>query len=242
MTCSVADGAEGARRAADLAQRSSQRGRAVPLADPDGERRRGLDRPLPGSQRALPALALPGAQRDDRALRARRPSPRTRTLADWPLGYDELEPFYEAAERPSAWPEARRCEPLRGAARQRLPMPPLRRSGWDRSHRRTAARSLGWHPFPAPAAINSIPYNGNAPAPTAASARIPAVLPRCQGLDGRDRDPPGRGDRGAADRDRRSRPARHDGRRRARDGRGPTYRTARARRRRPGRPARHLHL
>ena len=40
-------------------------------------------------------------------------------------------------------------------------MPPLRRTGWTDADGRTRRASLGWHPFPAPAAINSEPYNGN---------------------------------------------------------------------------------
>ena len=91
------------------------------------------------------------------------------TVADWPVGYDELEPFYDAVEHAigvagragnvggerhtggSAFEERR----VRG-----YPLPPLRSTGWTELTA-DAARGLGWHPFPAPAAINSLPYNGN---------------------------------------------------------------------------------
>jgi len=91
------------------------------------------------------------------------------TVADWPLRYEELEPAYDAVEHAigvagaagnlagvatgcgSAF-EGRRAGPY--------PLPPLRRSGWT-ALTDAAARALGWHPFPAPAAINSLPYNGN---------------------------------------------------------------------------------
>jgi gluconate 2-dehydrogenase alpha chain len=91
------------------------------------------------------------------------------TLADWPLRFAELEPAYDAVERAIgvagvagsvagvATGEGSAFEGPRAAA---YPMPPLRRSGWN-DLTDAAARSLGWHPFPAPAAINSVPYNGN---------------------------------------------------------------------------------
>jgi gluconate 2-dehydrogenase alpha chain len=80
------------------------------------------------------------------------------TLVDWPLDYDDLEPYYDRVER------AIGVSGSGGhfdAPRSRgYPMPPLRRTGWTELTAR-AARSEGWHPFPAPAAINSVPYNGN---------------------------------------------------------------------------------
>jgi gluconate 2-dehydrogenase alpha chain len=91
------------------------------------------------------------------------------TLADWPLGYEELEPFYEAVEREigvagQAGNLGGAIDPrgnaLEGPRRSGYPMAPLRRSGWTELMA-AAARRLGWHPFPAPAAINSEPYNGN---------------------------------------------------------------------------------
>lgn len=91
------------------------------------------------------------------------------TLADWPLGYDELEPYYELAER--AIGVAGRAGNLRGTTSpggnpleapraSEYPLPPLRRTGWTELMAGAAER-LGWHPYPAPAAINSEPYNGN---------------------------------------------------------------------------------
>jgi gluconate 2-dehydrogenase alpha chain len=91
------------------------------------------------------------------------------TLADWPLSYDELERHYAAVELAigvagaagniagTFTGEGSRFEGPRAGA---YPMPPLRRSGWT-GLTDAAARTLGWHPFPAPAAINSVPYNGN---------------------------------------------------------------------------------
>jgi gluconate 2-dehydrogenase alpha chain len=91
------------------------------------------------------------------------------TLADWPLDYPELEPFYDAVEQAiGVAGQAGRVAGERFAGgsvheeeRSRpYPLPPLRRTGWTELTAGAAA-ALGWHPFPAPAAINSVPFNGN---------------------------------------------------------------------------------
>lgn len=79
-------------------------------------------------------------------------------LADWPITYDELEPYYTKVDweigvsgQAGVWGEPRRSKPY--------PVPPLpvKSSGvlFER-----AAKKLGWHPFPAPMAILSRPHNG----------------------------------------------------------------------------------
>jgi gluconate 2-dehydrogenase alpha chain len=91
------------------------------------------------------------------------------TLADWPLSYDELEPYYDAVEYAigvsgtacnvggSVDPRGNYFEASR---RRGYPMPPLRRTGWSELMD-SAGKRLGWHPYPCPAAINSQPYNDN---------------------------------------------------------------------------------
>ncbi|MGD9990891.1 GMC family oxidoreductase [Pseudonocardia sp.] len=94
--------------------------------------------------------------------------PEGATPADWPLDYDDLAPYYDATER------ALGVSGLAGRVRDSVqpggdifeaprtrdyPMRPLRRSGWNELMQ-TAAEELGWHPFPAPAAINSEPRDG----------------------------------------------------------------------------------
>ena len=92
--------------------------------------------------------------------------PADSTVEDWPFGYDELEPYYDRVEheigvsgragniRGRVDPAG---NPFEGPRSREYPMPPLR---WTSYLERMAdaARSLGWHPFPGPAAINSRPY------------------------------------------------------------------------------------
>lgn len=78
-------------------------------------------------------------------------------LADWPITYDELEPYYTRAEWELGVSGA--PGPFDPPRSRPYPMPPLpvKSSGvlFDRG-----ARKLGLHPQPAPMAINSEPYNG----------------------------------------------------------------------------------
>jgi gluconate 2-dehydrogenase alpha chain len=85
--------------------------------------------------------------------------PEGSTLADWPLGYGELEPFYAAVER-AIGVAGGPGNAFEGSRSREYPLPPLRRTGWT-DLTAAAAERLGWHPFPAPAAINSEPHGGN---------------------------------------------------------------------------------
>lgn len=90
------------------------------------------------------------------------------TLEDWPLTYDELEPYYDTVEYEigvsgKAGNLMGRIDPagniFEAPRRREYPMPPLR--GTEFTERMAeAARKLGWHPFPSPAAINTRPYRG----------------------------------------------------------------------------------
>ncbi len=79
-------------------------------------------------------------------------------LEDWPLSYDELESFYGKVEH-ELGVSGRPTSPYDGARTTDYPLPPLRRSGWNRLTA-TAARRLGWHPYPAPVALNSEAFKG----------------------------------------------------------------------------------
>jgi len=94
--------------------------------------------------------------------------PQDSSLADWPLSYAELEPFYDRAEYELG--VSGKAGNVQGnkidggnvfeAPRRRdYPLPPLRD---DQSGVifRGAASKLGYHPFPTPRAILSQDYNG----------------------------------------------------------------------------------
>ncbi|HYL37606.1 MAG TPA: GMC family oxidoreductase [Bryobacteraceae bacterium] len=94
--------------------------------------------------------------------------PKGSTLEDWPIGYDDLEPYYDLVEYQvgvsgKAGNIQGKIDPAGNvfeAPRQReYPMPPLRGSGFT-DHMAEVARQLGWHPFRPPAAINSQEYQG----------------------------------------------------------------------------------
>jgi choline dehydrogenase-like flavoprotein len=82
------------------------------------------------------------------------------TLDDWPITYDDLEPYYEKAEQEIGVSGDVGPDPFKGPRRTPLPMPPLspRPREWDFLY--PAARRLGLHPFDTPLLINSVPYNG----------------------------------------------------------------------------------
>jgi gluconate 2-dehydrogenase alpha chain len=94
--------------------------------------------------------------------------PPTSTMSDWPIGYDDLEPYYERVEYAIGVSGQAGVldgngvsggNPFEGSRRRGYPMPPLRPSGWM-DLMDTAAARLEWHPFPVPAAINSRPHGG----------------------------------------------------------------------------------
>ncbi len=94
--------------------------------------------------------------------------PKGSTVEDWPFGIEELEAYYDKVEYEigvsgNAGNINGRIDPrgnrFEGPRKRPYPMPALR---WTAFHERlaVAARSLGWHPFAGPAAINSRPYQG----------------------------------------------------------------------------------
>jgi choline dehydrogenase-like flavoprotein len=75
---------------------------------------------------------------------------------DWPLGYDELRPYYEKVER--EFGVAGECGPFAPEPYE-LPMQP-HRMNWHAQVLARGARSLGAQPFAPPIAINSAEYDG----------------------------------------------------------------------------------
>jgi len=80
-------------------------------------------------------------------------------LRDWPITYDDLEPYYTQAEWELGISGQGGSNPFDGPRSRPYPLPPMpvKSSGvlFER-----AARKLGWHPFPAPVAVLSQPYHG----------------------------------------------------------------------------------
>ena len=94
--------------------------------------------------------------------------PEGHTLVDWPISYADLEPYYDKVE----WELGvggvagnLRGEiqaggnPFESPRSRHYPMPPLDRSSTDAVFS-VAARRLGYHPYPTPTAIATIPYKG----------------------------------------------------------------------------------
>jgi choline dehydrogenase-like flavoprotein len=84
------------------------------------------------------------------------------TLEDWPIGYEDLEPFYEKAEWEIGVSGDWSKDPYHAPRRKPLPMPPqpLNR---ECEILKPAAERLGLHPFDIPMLRNSVPYNGRGP-------------------------------------------------------------------------------
>jgi choline dehydrogenase-like flavoprotein len=83
------------------------------------------------------------------------------TLEDWPISYDDLEPFYEKAEWEIGVSGDDSGNIFKGPRRKPLPMPPL---PVEREHviLEAGAKKLGLHPFSIPMLRNTVPYNGRA--------------------------------------------------------------------------------
>jgi gluconate 2-dehydrogenase alpha chain len=96
--------------------------------------------------------------------------PKGSTIEDWPFGLDELEPYYDKVEyeigvsgqagniKGKIDPRGNKFE---GARAREYPMPALRGTSFT-DVMADAARKLGWHPFPGPAAVNSRAYQSRA--------------------------------------------------------------------------------
>lgn len=82
-------------------------------------------------------------------------------LADWPISYADLEPYYTKAEYELGVSGLAGANPFEASRSKPYPLPPMpvKSSGvlFERG-----ARRLGLHPFPAPVAILSQPYRGRA--------------------------------------------------------------------------------
>jgi choline dehydrogenase-like flavoprotein len=95
----------------------------------------------------------------DFKMRSTYGAPEGSSLEDWPITYEDLEPFYERAEHEIGVSGKAKANPFEAPRKNGYPMPPLPyNQEADRIH--AAAQRLGWHPFPIPMAINSVEYGG----------------------------------------------------------------------------------
>ena len=93
--------------------------------------------------------------------------PKGSTVEDWPFGLEEIEPYYDKVEYEvgvsgKAGNIGGKIDPrgniFEGPRKREYPMPPLRGTGFT-ERMAAAAKGLGWHAFPGPAAINSQVYD-----------------------------------------------------------------------------------
>jgi choline dehydrogenase-like flavoprotein len=98
----------------------------------------------------------------DFRMRSTYGAPAGSSLEDWPISYDDLEPFYEKAEYEIGVSGDYSTTPFHGLRRRDLPMPPLPPNR-EFSILEPAAKRLGLHPFHLPMLRNSVPYNSRGP-------------------------------------------------------------------------------
>lgn len=111
-----------------------------------------------GGTASYGAMAWRFMEQDFR-MRSTYGAPEGSTLEDWPIGYHDLEPFYEKAEWEIGVSGDESANPFAAPRKRPLPMPPVRPNRefeilWP------AAKRLGLHPFHIPMLRNSVPYNG----------------------------------------------------------------------------------
>ncbi len=96
---------------------------------------------------------------DDFRMASRYGIPDGSSLQDWPITYEELEPYYERAEWEIGVCGDCHAHPDLGWRRSGYPMPPLPMT-LEAQRLAQAAAKLGWHAGPVPLLINSIEYDG----------------------------------------------------------------------------------
>lgn len=111
-----------------------------------------------GGTKSFGAMAWRFMEQDFR-MRSTYGAPEGSSLEDWPIAYQHLEPFYGTAEWEIGVSGRAGANPFEGRRSKAYPMPPLPFNK-EASILAPAAKRLGWHPFPIPMAINSVPYGG----------------------------------------------------------------------------------
>jgi choline dehydrogenase-like flavoprotein len=104
------------------------------------------------------AMAWRFMEKDFR-MRSTYGAPEGSTLEDWPISYQDLEPYYEKAEGEIGVSGDDTNNIFRAPRKKPLPMPPLPP---NREHQilQSAAEGMGLHPFDIPMLRNTVPYHG----------------------------------------------------------------------------------
>lgn len=98
---------------------------------------------------------------DDFRMASKYGVPEGSSLADWPISYDTLEPFYERAEWELGVAGDGRSIQAEIPRRRNYPLPPVPPSPHTVALEH-GARQLGWGTVPVPLLINTKPYGGRA--------------------------------------------------------------------------------
>jgi gluconate 2-dehydrogenase alpha chain len=142
-----------------------------PFLEPRTFRRKDSDgeRAFVGEVNSLPSTVggggvhadgkLPRFREDDFRLVTEHGPIEDAALADWPLTYDDLEPFYADAERLVGVAGDADANPFAAPRSGPYPMPPGAPM-YGATLSAAAAERLGYHPYPAPTGANSVPYDG----------------------------------------------------------------------------------
>jgi len=81
------------------------------------------------------------------------------SIEDWPISYEDMEPYYEKAEWTIGISGKGWSNPFDPPRRRDYPVPPVARNSAG-AILENGCRALGLHPFPTPMAILSRPYDG----------------------------------------------------------------------------------
>lgn len=113
-----------------------------------------------GGTMSYGAMAWRFNEKDFR-MRSTYGAPQGSTLEDWPISYQDLEPFYCKAEWEIGVSGKMGANPFESKRTKPYPMPPLPLNT-EATALFKAAERLGLHPFPIPMAINSVAYQRRA--------------------------------------------------------------------------------
>jgi choline dehydrogenase-like flavoprotein len=96
---------------------------------------------------------------DDFRMASKYGVPEGSSLADWPISYEDLAPYYERAEWEIGVAGDSNAPVYQGLRQRGYPMPPVP-TNLKRSIMERGAARLGWQTAPVPLLINSVPYQG----------------------------------------------------------------------------------